>query len=129
MRWRITVSLLSLAVIFFGIRYAVGRERLRDPDHLHALYQETNKEFFGGQLRDVELKSHDLSDYEAEGITYQYSGNKFVIVLDPNWSTSEAEALEIMRHESCHVATWDVTDPNDRHGPPFQECMKRFEKK
>ena len=129
MRWRITVSLLSLAVIFFGIRYAVGRERLRDPDHLHALYQETNKQFFGGQLRDVELKSHDLSDYEAEGITYQAAENKFVIVLDPNWSTSEAEALDIMRHESCHVATWDVTDPDDPHGPPFQECMKRFEEK
>jgi len=129
MRWRITVSLLSLAIIFFGIRYAVGRERLRDPDHLHALYQETNKEFFGGQLRDVELKSQDLSDYEAEGITYQAAENKFVIVLDPHWSTSEAEALDIMRHESCHVATWDVTDPNDPHGPPFQECMKRFMEK
>jgi hypothetical protein len=33
------------------------------------LYQKTNKEFFGGQLGDVELKSHDLSDEKAEGIT------------------------------------------------------------
>ena len=65
------LSLLSLAIICFGVGYAVGRERLRDPDHLHSLYQETNKEFFDGQLRDVEVKSHDLSDYEAEGITYQ----------------------------------------------------------
>src|SRR5208337_2624323 len=128
MRWRITVSLLSLAIIFFGIRYAVGRERLRDPDHLHALYQKTNKEFFDGQLRDVELKSHDLSDYKAEGITYQKAENKFVIVLAPKWSTSEAAALDIMRHEACHVATWDAMDPNDPHGPPFQECMKRFER-
>ena len=40
MRWRILVSLLSLAIICFGVGYAVGRERLRDPDHLHALYQE-----------------------------------------------------------------------------------------
>jgi hypothetical protein len=68
MRWRILVSLLSLASICFGVGYAVGRERLRDPDHLHALYQETNKEFFGGQLRDVEVKSHDLSDEDAAGI-------------------------------------------------------------
>ena len=36
MRWRILVSLLSL-IICFGVGYAVGRERLRDPDHLHAL--------------------------------------------------------------------------------------------
>jgi hypothetical protein len=55
MRWRILVSLLSLAIICFGVGYAVGRERLRAPDHLHALYQETNKEFFNGQLPDVEL--------------------------------------------------------------------------
>jgi hypothetical protein len=38
-----------------------------------------------------------------------------------------------MRHEACHVATWDVMDPNDVHGevhgPPFQECMKRFTEK
>ena len=133
MRWRILVSLLSLAIICFGVGYAFGRERLRDPDHLHALYQETNKEFFGGQLRDVEVKSHDLSDYEAEGITYQETEDGFVIVLDPKWNTSEDEALRTMRHEACHVATWDVMDPNDVHGdvhgPPFQECMKRFTEK
>ncbi len=70
MRWRILVSLLSLAIICFGVAYAVGREKLRDPDHLHALYQETNKEFFHGQLRDAEVKSHDLTEENAEGITY-----------------------------------------------------------
>ena len=58
MLWRILVSLLSLAIICFGVGYAVGRKRLRDPDHLHALYQETNKEFFDGQLPDVGLKAH-----------------------------------------------------------------------
>jgi hypothetical protein len=67
-RWRALVSLLSLAVICCGVDYAVGRERLRDSDYLHTLYQETNKEFFQGQLADVELKSHELSDYQAEGL-------------------------------------------------------------
>jgi hypothetical protein len=131
MRWRILVSLLSLAIICFGVGYAVGRERLRDPDHLHALYQQINKEFFNGRLpdADVELKAHDLSDQNAEGITYQEMENRFVIVLDPKWNTSEAEALDTMRHEACHVAIWDVMDPNDVHGPPFQECMKRFAEK
>jgi predicted SprT family Zn-dependent metalloprotease len=127
MRWRILVSLVALAIICFGVGYAVGRERLRDPDHLHALYQETNKQFFGGQLRDVEVKSHDLTEENAEGITYQETEDKFVIVLDPKWNTSEAEALDTMRHEACHVATWKDEEP-DPHGPKFQECMKRFEK-
>ena len=129
MRWRILVSLLSLAIICFGVGYAVGRERLRDPDHLHTLYQETNKQFFGGQMPDVELKAHDLSDEDAAGITYEKMKDRFVIVLDPKWNTSEEEALRTIRHESCHVATWDVMDPNDVHGPPFQECMKRFAEK
>jgi hypothetical protein len=65
------VSLLSLAIICFGVGYAFGREGLRDPDHLHALYQETDKEFFDGQLRDAEVKSHDLTEENAAGITYQ----------------------------------------------------------
>jgi hypothetical protein len=102
MRWRILVSLMSLAIICFGVGYALGRERLRDPDHLHALYQQTNKEFFDSELRDVDLKSYNLTDYDAEGIT--------------------------MQHEACHVATWEEGEP-DPHGPKFQECMKRFEKK
>ena len=122
---RILVSLLSLAVICFCVRYAVGRERLRDPNYLHALYQDTNKEFYGGQLPDVRVKSHDLSDEEAEGETYKETEDRFVIVLDPNWNTSNGEALETMRHESCHVATWGQ-EP-DVHGPLFQECMKRFD--
>ena len=133
MRWRILVSLLSLAIICFGVGYALGRERFRDLDHLHALYQETNTQFFGGQLCDVEVKSHDLSDEDAAGITYQEMPDRFVIVLDPKWNTSENEALRTMRHEACHVATWDVMDPNEVHGevhgPPFQECMKRFTEK
>jgi SprT-like family len=118
--------LLSLAIICFGVGYAVGRERLCDPDHLHALYQETNKQFFAGQLCDVEVKSHDLSVEDAAGITYQEMPDRVVIVLDPKWNVSEDEALRTMSHEACHVATWDVMDPNDVHGPPFQECMKRF---
>lgn len=75
------VSSLSLAIICFGVGYAFGRARLRDPDHLHAMYQEMNNEFFDGQLRDVEVKSHDLSDEDAAGITYQEMPDRFVIVL------------------------------------------------
>ena len=127
MRLRMLAPLVPLAVICFGVRYAVGRERLRDPNYLHALYQGTNKGFFGGQLPDVRVKSHDLSDEKAKGVTYKETEDRFVIVLDPNWNTSEDEALDTMRHESCHVATWG--QELDEHGPLFQECMKRFEAK
>lgn len=126
MRARNLIPLLSVATIFFGVRYAIGREQLRSPGHLHALYQKTNREFFDSKLPDVALEVEDLSNDNAEGETYMMN-DRFVVVLDPKWNTSESEALDTMRHESCHVATWDVTDPKDPHGPPFQECMKRFE--
>ena len=126
MRVRTLISLLSLAVIFFGVRYTIARERLRRPDYLHALYQHTNREFFEGKLQDVVLKAEDLSKENAEGVTYQEGEDTFVIILDPQWNTSEDEALRTMRHEACHVATWGQ-EP-DEHGPLFQECMKRFEK-
>ena len=93
MRVRTLVSLLSLAVIFFGVRYAVGRERLRNSAHLHALYQQTSGAFFDGKLPDVVVKAEDLSAKNAEGATYQESEDTFVIVLDPNWNTSYLAAL------------------------------------
>lgn len=125
MRLRILVSLLSLAVICFGVRYAVGREGLRNPNHLHVLYQETNKEFFDGKLPDADFRVYSLSDENAEGITYREIEGRFVIVLDPNWNTSKEESLDTIRHEACHAATWG--EEPDAHGPRLQECMKRFE--
>jgi predicted SprT family Zn-dependent metalloprotease len=69
----------------------------------------------------------DLSDHQAEGLRYKDREDTFVIVLDPNWNTSEAETLDTMRHESWHVATWEEGSGPEPHGPRFQECMKRFE--
>lgn len=71
------------------------------------------------------MKVEDLSEAKAEGETYKESEDRFVIVLDPKWNTSEDEALHTMRHESCHIATWGE---EPEHGPLFQECMKRFER-
>ena len=76
----------------------------------------------------LKLKAHDLSDQNAEGITYQEMEDRFVIVLDPNWNTSEAEAL---RHDEARgLPCLHLGGPGaDPHGPKFQECMKRFEEK
>ena len=83
-------------MLVIGRKSGVRVERLRcSPDHLHTLYQQTNREFFGGQLPDpVRVKSHDLSNEKAEGVTYKETEDAFVIVLDPNWNTSEDEALD-----------------------------------
>ena len=121
--------MLALAVIFVGVHYAIAQERLRSRKYLCDLYQKTNREFFDGQLPEVVLEVRDLSGQNAEGLTYYEVKDGIVIglviALDPRWNASEGEAVDTMRHEACHVATWEE---QPAHGPLFQECMKRFEK-
>jgi hypothetical protein len=130
MLWRITVSVLALAVIIGGLDYAYGREQLRNPEYLHSLYEQTNKTYFGGQLPEAVLQSGDLSEEDAEGITYTVTdrqGETFFITLDPKYNTSTAEALDTIHHESCHVATWEQEGNGPTpHGPLFEKCMERF---
>jgi hypothetical protein len=115
----ILISLLALAIIVFGIRYAVVRERLRHAD-LHAWYQQENATEFGGQLQDASVQWGYLKEKNAEGITYQLTDDSFVIVLDRSSNTSEKKARETLKHESCHIATWDEKAD---HGPRWSACM------
>ena len=117
----ILISLLALAVIIFGIRYVVMRERLRRAD-LHAWYQQENATAFGGSLQDASVEWGDLRQDDAEGITYKYDDDSFAIVLDQSTNTSESEARDTLRHEACHVATWGE---EPKHGPKWQACMSR----
>ena len=115
----ILISLLALAVIVFAVRYAMMRERLRHAD-LHAWYQQENATEFGGALQDAAVQWGYLKEKNAEGITYQLTDDSFVIVLDRSSNTSETKARETLKHESCHIATWDEkTD----HGPRWTACM------
>jgi len=113
------ISLVALAVIVFGIRYHMMRERLRHAD-LHSWYQQENSTTFGGQLQDASVKWGYLKDKDAEGITYRLNDDSFVIVLDRNSNTSESKARETLKHEACHVANWDEKAD---HGPLWQACM------
>jgi hypothetical protein len=115
----VLISLVAVAVIFFGIRYAAMRERLRRAD-LHAWYQQENATEFGGQLQDASVQWGYLKDKNAEGITYQLTDDSFVIVLDRSSNTSEKKARETLKHESCHIATWDEKAD---HGPRWIACM------
>ncbi len=113
------ISLLALAVIVFGIRYHLMRERLRHAD-LHSWYQQENATNFGGSLQDADVEWGDLREEKAEGITYRYTDDSFAIVIDRHSNTSESQARETLRHEICHVATW-----GDEHGPKWQACISR----
>ena len=115
------ISLLALAVIVFGIRYHMMRERLRHAD-LHSWYEQENATVFGGSLQDASVEWGDLRQDDAEGITYKYDDDSFAIVLDRSTNTSESEARDTLRHEACHVATWGE---EPKHGPKWQACMSR----
>ena len=117
----ILISLLALAVIASGIRYAIMRERLSRAD-LHAWYQQENETEFAGSLQDASVEWGDLRQDDAEGITYKYDDDSFAIVLDRSTNTSESEARDTLRHEACHVATWGE---EPKHGPKWQACMSR----
>jgi hypothetical protein len=62
----LAVAILSLATIFFGVRYAVARERLRDPQYLHWIYADENKQHFGNALPEAHLRSGDLTDLDRK---------------------------------------------------------------
>jgi hypothetical protein len=115
----VLISLLAIAIIVFGSRYAVMRERLRHAD-LHAWYQQENATEFGGHLQDASVQWGYLKEKNAGGITYQLTDDSFVIVLDRSSNTSETKARETLKHESCHIATWDEQAD---HGPRWTACM------
>ena len=117
----ILISLLALAVIASGIRYHMMRERLSHAD-LHSWYQQENATEFGGQLQDASVQWGYLKEQNAEGITYKMTDDSFAIVIDRSTNTSESEARDTLRHEACHVATWEE---EPKHGPKWQACMSR----
>src|SRR5580658_2204597 len=90
-RTNLAVSVLAITTIFFGVRYAVARERLRDPQYLHWIYADENRQHFGDALPDAHLRSGDLTDQDEGdtytlGVTYALDENYFVIVLAPKWN-------------------------------------------
>ena len=117
------VSIVALAVILFGCRYAYGRERLRKTD-LHAWYQQDNAQFFDGQLPDADVHWGNLQKEEWLGVTTGENG-RLEVVLDHYESTTESEARAVLHHEECHCAT---LGEEPIHGPQFQACKVRLEK-
>jgi hypothetical protein len=121
--WEKLVSGVAVAVICAGATYSYDRERLRHADLL-AWYQQINQEKFGGKLQDAPVEWGDLTEDDANGMTYFYSGGAARIKIDRKTVTSEKRALEVLRHEECHVFV--NRQEAEEHGAMFQECMKRF---
>ncbi len=122
----IAIGLMSVAAIFWGAGYAVGRERLRSTD-THTVYQRVNTESFGGHLPDVQVEWGETGEGNY-GMTYFYDDGAVEIAIDWRTVKTEQKLLETMRHEACHVWTHDeaVRQHQDDHGELWQACMSRF---
>ena len=117
------ISVVAVAVILAGARYAIARESLRDTN-LHEIYERINQESFDGKLPNVPVTWDDLAKQDALGITdFDESGKAFSIELDRKEITDADDLRRVLRHEACHVFTGHL---DDAHGVAWQDCMEGF---
>jgi predicted SprT family Zn-dependent metalloprotease len=134
------ISLVVLGVLAIcGMTLEGRREReIRQYEQVHAIdlnnyYQLINWESFEGKLpTGVEVTwRKDLGGSEGGdyvGLTDFDKGWPPKIYIDSIHVRSEEHLLKVMRHEMCHVQSWEVVTrtPQDVHGDAFQICMARF---
>ena len=115
-------------MVLGGAEHAASSEQLQPAD-LHRFYQEINQESFDGKLPDVPVSWGDLTKDDAYGITHFDHGVPYSIELDRRTVKSGSFALDVIRHESCHIATIREAKRlnEDRHGATFVACMSRIQ--
>ncbi|HWZ99344.1 MAG TPA: SprT-like domain-containing protein [Candidatus Dormibacteraeota bacterium] len=122
------VSLGCLGIILGGAGYADSRTDSRQMD-LHRFYQQVNQESFEGKLPDVPVRWGDLTKDDAYGITHFKNELPISMEVDRASVRSESFALDVIRHESCHIATIHEANrlKEDKHGATFAACMARIQ--
>jgi hypothetical protein len=116
------VSLVLVVVICGGLAYAHNRESLRETN-LNPVFQQINREAFGGELSGVTIEWSHLD--QERGESRKLGEDEFLIRVDPNDVTTARELKGVLAHEACRIQV-DWKEPEE-HGPLFYECMKRFE--
>jgi len=117
-------------MILGGAGYADSRTEIHQAD-LHRFYQQVNQESFAGKLPDVPVSWGDLTKDDSYGITHFNKEVPYSMELDRKSVRSESFAFDVIRHESCHIATiHDVKRlKEDPHGAIFAACMARIQEK
>lgn len=137
------VSLACLDVALGRVSHAAGvrglylqsseiKETRRDEiglADLQGFYQEINRESFGGALPEVPVRWGDLTKADAYGITRFDRSVPYAMELDRKTVLSRSFALDVIRHESCHIATNEEAKrrKEDAHGATFVACMERIQ--
>jgi hypothetical protein len=93
------------------------------------VFDDINQGYFGGELRNVEVRWANLKAEKARGVTRFYDEGSVLIELDRGANQSLRNTRTTLSHEACHVATRPGVEhesSNEVHGAAFQECMQRF---
>lgn len=122
------VSLACLGTILGSSGYAHSQELLAAGD-LHRLYLEVNRASFAGALPDVPVRFGDLTKDDAYGVTHFDNNVPTAMEIDRQSVRTESFARDVIRHESCHIATIREAKRlhEDQHGASFAACMARVQ--
>jgi len=122
------VTLACLGIILGGAGYADSRQEVREAA-LHGFYLQVNQESFAGKLPDVPVRWGDLTKDDAYGITRFDKEVPYAMEIDRKSVRSESFAMDVIRHESCHIATIHEVKrrKEDAHGATFSACMARIQ--
>jgi predicted SprT family Zn-dependent metalloprotease len=96
---------------------------------LQRLYGQVNRESFDGKLPKIPVSWGDLTQDDAFGITHFKNEVPLSMEVDRRSVQSESFALDVIRHESCHIATIHEANrlKEDKHGAAFAACMSRIQ--
>jgi predicted SprT family Zn-dependent metalloprotease len=132
MRAQTTRLVLALAIAAFAAGAAFADDRQASADQeLQPAFEQINQTYFGGELKNVEVRWANLKKEDARGVTRFCDKGSFLIELDRKTNPSSRLTLEALDHEVCHVATHfpGASEAFDEHGPAFRDCMRRFSNK
>lgn len=122
------VPLACLGVLLGGAEHASSRTMIQQAD-LQRLYGQVNRESFAGKLPEVPVSWGDLTKDDAYGITHFKNEVPLSMEVDRRSVQSESFALDVIRHETCHIATIHEANrlKEDKHGATFAACMSRIQ--
>jgi predicted SprT family Zn-dependent metalloprotease len=122
------VSFACLGVILGDAEHAASRPTVQQAD-LQRLYGQVNSESFAGKLPAVPVRWGNLAKDDAYGITHFKNEVPLSMEVDRESVRSESFALDVIRHESCHIATIHEANrlKEDKHGAAFAACMAKIQ--
>ncbi len=122
------VSFACLGVILGDAGHAASRPTVQQAD-LQRLYGQVNRESFAGKLPGVPVSWGNLAKDDAYGITHFKNEVPLSMEVDRGSVRSESFALDVIRHESCHIATIHEANrlKEDKHGAAFAACMAKIQ--